>query len=430
MKTNENIQINLNGHFYCSDLQHAEYYIQAIRDRFDLEFLLGKSSSKRIKAIGIDCPNCESSMSCIVDKDSIKIETPCPNPNGLPLLKTLLNVPSGYMVAGNDFRRGFRVIGDYNINKTIGIMSTIKQYADVGLAHGFVGNTCPSINKINLSSFVLGCDGDKKKMKGKSVGGICTDLWWYSIADKDEWERRFGKKINEVDDDVFLVKCKPGLYEFNYIYHLVDHEDYKNPQVFVEINKIGPATEIKDYKSEWDSLNFTAEQIFHHYFRTKSDFYGNPENFPEDHCYAKSVAKNYETVYPLGPHQDEWSYYFLADIILHGLPEGWHKNGWACDVPEIPYNEPEIKIPVFNKPFAWHGDGEYVCSIVQDGVELNPSFARLAFNILQSILRYGVYRYQDKQISKNCSSVKRARKIFNRMAKIYPVPDFCQDLVE
>lgn len=177
-------------------------------------------------------------------------------------------------------------------------------------------------------------------------------------------------------------------------------------------------------------MNFTAEQVFHHYFRTKPDFYGNPENFPEDDCYAKTVAKNYEETYPLGPHQDQWSYYFLADKILHGIPEEWHENGWTCEIPEIPYNEPEIEIPMFNKPFAWYSDGEYVCSIIEEGVKLNPSFARLAFNILQSVLRYGVYSYLDKQVSKNCSSIKRARKIFNKMVKNYPVPNFCQDLVE
>jgi hypothetical protein len=300
-------------------------------------------------------------------------------------------VPSGKLVAGNDFRKYFPVIGSYDINSIDGQARTTHKYIEAGLAHGFVGDNCPGIFCISDSSFVIGTTDIKGRhpvKRSRIVGGITTDLWWYSIADYDEWIRRTGKRPED-ERDINIVMCRPGLYHFKQMYHLSSH-NYKLAEIFTTIKRCGEPVEVRDYKGEFEHKNITAGQLLHYLFRARESFYGTLEN----------------------PN-----FYRTADQILCVLGNGydWHPNGWLSADPDVDENEPEIEIPVFDKPYHWYGLEDSTIFQMVNEQTANESFACLAFNVLQNIIKYG-------------PQIKEAKELFRLMCGKYLVPEFCQGL--
>lgn len=107
----------------------------------------------------------------------------------------VLNVPSGKMVFA-DSLPGFETLGDFDVNTVEGKMKQTMAMAEIGCAHAYVGNSCPSIYRVNFKKFIVAEVGWTKKTgrklpgPGKDVGSITTDLWWYSFADLQEFVRR------------------------------------------------------------------------------------------------------------------------------------------------------------------------------------------------------------------------------------------------
>ncbi len=160
------------------------------------------------------CPVCGDYLGLETDAKTIRFTSSCPYPKGIEF-KIELNVPSGKMVVENDLRHLFPINGDFNINVEKNCMLASQAYAEVGMAHAFVGNTCPGLFKINNKYYTIA-----QTDKSRCLAGIVTDLWWYSIVDADEYTRRGGNI-----EDVHVVKVPPGVYEFH---HVKDHESFDN----------------------------------------------------------------------------------------------------------------------------------------------------------------------------------------------------------
>ena len=360
----------------------------------------------------------------------------------LPLeIKFTLNIPSGKMVIGNDFRNIFPVICDnFYTNRKQGIKDMSLAFAKSGLAMGFIGNTCASFVKKKADKFFIGCG--PKGTKTKKLGNICTDLWWYSICDYDEYIKR----VPDFDGkSKLVVKCKPGAYEFNNYYHnLEDNQTYgKNRQPYAEITWVCPSDiwPSYDYKKKYDEYNVTAEQVLHYLFTKERDFYGTPTGEYVPDSYADHVQKRYiEKLDWI--NLDEMPFYFTADRLMCTIGAGYglHPNG--CILPrEVPMNEPEIAIPILNKKYQWYpwsiGYSTLGLVLSSPEVTLNESFARLAFNVLQCIIKHGcitLYReggenLDDAAIEKMESGMVETSKIcFAAMVLKYGCPDFCKDL--
>lgn len=457
----KDMPVDLNGHF--SNSKSLEYHKEQIRSTvsiyLDDEIMDDENISYMMAGSLNDCAYCGEHLSIGCNGNKIWVNNPCKYKDGLPPIEVELNVPSGVLVVGNDFRGGFKVVGDYDVNKFYGIFKTMKKYESIGLIHGFVGNTCPYIYRkksslfqkvLNFfgfakieSTFMLGTNAWTEDYETEihhkdwsEIDNISTDLWWYSIADKDEWIRRYGREPNTKNDDCIIIKCKPGVYKVTHQYHLIENE--KVPSKFALIEWVSdPLPVDRDYKAEYDSMNISAGQIFHHLFRTNSNFYGNTEGTFLGNCgYAASVGKRIESLHPDAPTVFEWPVYHLTDCFFASIGCGfdWHHNGWACTCPDISINEPEIKIPVLNKPFYWYNTASSLFySAKMDGMlkKMNPSFAELAFNMLQCIIRYGVLKatpsFQKAEIS--WERTEEAKQFLRELSEIYPVPDFCKDLL-
>jgi hypothetical protein len=331
-----------------------------------------------------------------------------------------LNVPSGKMVVGNDFRDGFRIIGDFNVNTTKGVVATIDAYAAVGLAHAYVGNTCPGVYRYDNKHFVIGSSSGKSPAKGaRRVAGICTDLWWYSIADYDEWVRRYGK---EPGNDENVIKCEPGVYKFRH-YLSPDRTDWRKPVVWAKITRLRKPAPVKDYKSEYDQLNYTAEEII-----------GNHVGKDEEDGYLNIRA---------GGNSEKRRIMAAADQLMCVLGNGadMHPNGWLNDRPNVDRSL-AVEIPEFNEPFRWYGFGDYcmLASVANIGkpmvraemdAPLNESFTKLAFNILRCAILFPYPFEREEEKKREEYSLKWAKKIIVALAKKYPdrVPDNCKELI-
>ena len=147
------------------------------------------------------------------------------------VITTRVNVSSGKLIFANDMRRllnpeqlkkieqkGY----DHSISSYIGEKICTESYASHDMVYCFVGNTCPSVFKINDEEIVVGQthseDSDEYiKHGGVKQGYICTDLWWFCAIDYDLFLKLSKENGFQFDAccDSFIVDVDCGEYEVN-----------------------------------------------------------------------------------------------------------------------------------------------------------------------------------------------------------------------
>lgn len=148
-------------------------------------------------------------------------------------LRVYITLPDYRMVVGNDFRKlfpevntdGLELMGEHWRRNMACITMA---YADAGLLHAYVGNTCPGLflekrGVYNLSPCNL----------PNYVASITTDLWWYSICSYNEYVKRGGI----IDQHVDVVEIIPGDYELTH--YNFDGSDYKG-DLYATLRRIDP----------------------------------------------------------------------------------------------------------------------------------------------------------------------------------------------
>lgn len=363
------------------------------------------------------CWDCSERVVLVSLGQSLIAKKDCPYSEGRPDTVFELNVPSGRMIVANDLRTLFPIMGDYNINESIGLELTALAYAKVGMAHCYVGNTCPGVFRNSDEKFVIGVrwDESKKKnpswpgMRSRRVGGIGTDLWWYSICDADEFARRGGVKDRDIDE----VKCRPGVYEFRHVYHKLDHSNWRSTQVYTYIQWVREPDPIVDYAAPYNSLNLSAGQIVLDSIKRWPTLFGDGEEPIEN--IQRAVDHMMCTI---------------------GNGEEYHPNGFWANSPDLTNDSPDIEIPQFDQKFYWYPS---ICSYSviariaevceenyarEPAPVVNDSFIALAFNVCRSILLYGDASDREED------NVKFIRKCMQGLKKRYPdkIPENCRNV--
>ena len=316
------------------------------------------------------CYVCGERVAIVSREKKLFAQTPCRYSDGIPL-EFELNVPSGKIVVANDLRPAFSIFGDYDVNTTMGCVQTTKAMEKIGCAHAFVGNTCPGMYHVGENRYIIASGGHdwRKDIQidppGEHVAGIITDLWWYSIADYDEYRRRVP---DEKQHDFDLVQVKPGVYRFKHLRHLRSFkENIKKPCVYTEIEWVRPPDSVKDFQAEIMAKNFTAGQVIGHMLERE---------------YFKNM-----------PDAVKFAAEFIFCVIGNGA--SWHPNGFAVFDPDMPENLSEVEIPAFEKPYRWYPLSKYsalccAAGIGDEEITLNPTFAKLAINVARCIAEHGV----------------------------------------
>ena len=181
------------------------------------------------------CFVCGEDMCFSFNGVNLTVNSDCPFPNGMPEYSIEMSIPSGKLVIANDLRYLFKH-GEYNgrsfdLNTYMGCRETFEVYGKLGMAHGFIGNTCPGVYRVDENTLTISkirCDDEldacEDEFPGEPVAGICTDLWWYSIVDYDNFVKRAGKIPDNKRCDVISVK--PGVYKITHRFHLIP--EYSN----------------------------------------------------------------------------------------------------------------------------------------------------------------------------------------------------------
>lgn len=203
--------------------------IEALQYEYEFTAKLASFIDVPVKVRG-ECHNCgkriEFSLKAPSKRSMIGLvaETVCEYKDGFPEIVTYLDVPSGEIVLFNDLRKFYEKPTKYmDICSNIGTKAYSEYYAEQGLILHFVGNTSPDVyQRGNVLSI-------GRVSRGKNIGSICTDLWWYCAADRIALEKVMGKTIKQYQKDyhaagawpqLVVAKVKPGRYKTIGRYHL------------------------------------------------------------------------------------------------------------------------------------------------------------------------------------------------------------------
>lgn len=369
------------------------------------------------------CPVCAEHLALETNGKVLRTTTTCKMPDGMTV-EFELNVPSGKIVCRDDLRSWFDVYGDFNINTRKGTILNIQAMAEIGCAHGYVGNSCPGVYRLLKGSYIIangayknGSYDDKDYIapEGEQVASICTDLWWYSLVDYDEFMRR--AQITPKDAGAETFEVEPGVYRFRHFYgcdlNRNDDERDGKPYTYAEFEWVREPDPVTDYLVEVDARNFTIHQVIHRSLKNYPDLYANnPEGIRGaiDHMFC----------------------------VIGGGGE-WHPNGFIQYDPAMTADEPEIRsIPKFNTPQRWYGLSGYSALCAAAGVvvddyskseieKLNPSFLKVAFDVARNIHLFGT----NNDHRKDSEQQEIALKCLKGLAERYPddIPKDCKILL-
>ena len=186
-------------------------------------------------------------------------------------------IPSGKIAFGNDFREQYQEPEErFNYNQTSGIKAAIEHYGDQGLLHGFVGNSCPNIYQTGNKLTIGHLSGKRKK-----VGEIVTDLWWYSLADYDDYVSRGG------DPKVEFINVDPGRYVLT---HRLNSSGWdKTPCVYATLDRSDKA--VHRWKLPEEGVADALLKMLPESLQSPKNYIYVDEKF--DHCEKKLVHSGY-----------------------------------------------------------------------------------------------------------------------------------------
>lgn len=425
--------------------EHRRKFVEALESGAPLEEPIPLPRSLREYA----CPVCTQPLKLGFDGTGITVlNDPCPYPDGL-VTEWELNVPSGKIVVANDLRDWFPSDEDHDVNSMLGTHLTTLGYAEVGMSHGFVGNTCPDVYRDGEDRFVVGSyrdeiwDAEDREYRpnpepcpwGKKVADVCTDLWWYSIVDYDEFLRRLAhytpdEDLQEILDrwSMRVVDVRPGVYKFRH-----DQGTDRDAAVveYATFERVRDADAPRDYLKEEREKSYTAAEVLIQQCLSWPSLYMG-QSALEDIPLAKA-AELWES------YDDEGRAHALAraaDQIMCVLGSGteWHENGFPRMVVSDKARELAAEmgdVPPFDFEAHWYPisagyGGLCLGAGVRDEytennplVRLAPSFVLLGLNICQNAIRFGEKPRLNRDVYPPAYEVPYARERLRRFVDCY-----------
>ena len=417
--------------------------IDAVNGGVELEepIQLGRSMREH------QCPTCSQSLRLGFNgKGFVWMGKPCEFADGI-VTEFELNVPSGKIVVDDDLRTWFPVDEDYDVNGMVGCHLSSLAAAKVGMAYGFVGNTCPHVYRNGDDKFVIGnyreevWDNEKKEYFenpdgcpwGEDVASICTDLWWYSIADYDDFARRVAHYTPDKPLKKILkhwtfnvVDVKPGVYKFRQVQGI----DRDAPTVeFASFEWVRDPDPVRDLLKEDMEKHVTATEYLIQSALGRTISYRDREGMGAEQVFQKAIA-NWKKA------SDEDRAHWLASAAHSAMfqtrADDWHENGFprATIEPEIKELAAEYgDVPPFDFRSHWGSpsdDFDALCLGAGMGKspfgpfpELDPSFVLLGLNICQSAIKYGEEVRMNKEIYPPAWEVPFAREHMAKFVETY-----------
>jgi len=355
----------------------------------------------------------------------------CKYENGLPLTEWELNVPSGKIVVANDLRELFPLpeAEDFDINTTLGCAQTALAYAAAGMSHAFVGNTCPGVYKCSDGSFKIANEPQEEEWNGEKyvpidpppvfdgehMAGICTDLWWYSIADNDEFERRVKHfKIKRKNFNIKVIAVRPGVYRFRHDEEARGHEG-PGETVYTRFEWVREPDPVKDFLGTYESVDVNPHAFVQAQVKRWPTLYGK----------RVELRGGKEATVPWSDMAEEdriSSWQRVADHIFCTIGGGtsWHEKGFPRA--KVDPTVPDVEPPSFREQHHWYPFSKPYGGMFEPHA-LAPGFAKLLFRVLESVISFGMHVRDDNKGREIHSTRKRmleAVKRYRELALRYP----------
>lgn len=398
------------------------------------------------------CYYCGEYMKVTFDGETLYSSTECEFPGGIKEMNVDLRIPSGKMVFANDLREWFPCHSDFNVNTQAGIYKTTRAYEKVGMAHGFVSNTCPGVHQVDKRTLSISGSGGEEGEEtwhddfndyaplskeeaiavtapGKEVGGICTDLWWYSVVDYKDFERRFvdlGGTLEEfkayIKDRCDIVKVDKGIYTFTHFFDVDGGWDepkkqQRAPTHYALINWTKELDKLVPYE-EYKKINYTIGQCWLASLAEYPSIFGldrDDESLPMEALLKKLATYSEDQI--------ENSFAMFLDRTFGTFDRGsWHPNGWGCGRP-IPEGIPDdYPVPPMTKKHRWENMRKEYCGLYLAGTgeesylgskiyTLNESFLAAAYDMCYAVLTYGSEEYRNDSEEQRLKIEKSRRKV-------------------
>ena len=382
------------------------------------------------------CPVCGESLRLGFNGVGLVVlSDPCAYPEGL-VTEWELNVPSGKLVVANDLREWFPSDEDYDVNLAVNRHLTTLGYAKVGMSHGFVSNTCPGVYRSG-GRFIIGnyhdelWDDEKNKFYpnpepcpwGEEVAGVCTDLWWYSIVDFDEFMRRVSHytpnaNVEELLKNVTVVEVTPGVYKFRHDHNI----DYDVPLVeYASFEWVREPDEVRDYLAEERAKSLNATEVLIQHCIDWPTLYMDMDSL-KPHGRDLAIARWKE----MTAQEKTQSLARAADHIMCTIGGGveWHENGFPRTVmtEEAKQFASEVgEIPPFDFETHWYpisagyggiclGAGIENEHSRRETINLAPSFVLLGLNICQNAIKFGEHARLSNDVYPPAFDIATSRK--------------------
>lgn len=392
------------------------------------------------------CTFCGERLELATDGKHLKVlGKPCALPEGIPYHDIELNVPSGLLVVDDDLRNWYPRESDRDINELLGKIQMTDDYAEIGLAMGFVGNSSPSLMRVkgeedkyvigNYSSTVYDEETDrerknpKKNPWGKKLATICTDLWWYSVADGDDFAKRLAHYTPEMDLHKWeneskgswthtTVKVRPGVYRFRW--YPDGGDDDESTTLYAEIEWVREPDPVVDRLAQDLAENLTALECCIQEWLDNPNRYTYSENSEDRPLWAELSEK-----------QKMQALAHIADQFLCVLGNGeiWHENGHVRKKVSKEAREFAAAIdkkgvvPLFTEAQHWYPFSEgygglclgaglndpYQKEVGEPRIRLNESFALLVLNVTQNFIQHPPYPRLNSDVYPPRFGIKEAR---------------------
>lgn len=246
---NATLPVETNGHLLFREGDKPEVEVYWLRGVPRVMGLYGR------------CAMCNGGWRHTVDQDKgvVRIDEPCPIPEGITTTIRLA-VPSGRIVVKDSLRSVYdwcdedrnevKEFADYN--SALGQAQVIEYMASIGCAYGPVRNSCPGLWRTGEGTYQIvsgvwdedWADEDEEppsvlRNPEDRLASVCTDLWAYSIADHSDWLAKGGSE-EDLGWTATIVEIPRGIYEFTH--HTgelgFDHHGF-GETVYADIRRVG-----------------------------------------------------------------------------------------------------------------------------------------------------------------------------------------------
>lgn len=351
---------------------------------------------------------------------------PCSYPKGLPHTEWELNIPSGKLVVANDLRNLFPTGEDrFDVNTTLGCRQTALAYAEVGLAHAFVGNTSPGVYKLKNGHYKLASEPSdsrwnpktqkyvrvkKPKFSGTRVASICTDLWWFSICDHDEFERRC--KHFKLDDSSHteVVEVPPGVYKFSHDEYAV-RDDREAEVIYTTFQKVRDPDPVNDFLEAHILADVNAHAYVQKQTKQWPTLFGKTDNHDEVGTRWEKMTEEERVA--------SWKSVANHTLFTNGNGVRWHEKGFPNIKPDLTI--PDVDPPSFRQQNGWYPFSKGFCAALDHN--LSPSFAKLTFRILESVISFGMKVYDtehNREVNGTRERMLLAVTRYRELVKLHP----------